>query len=94
MQTRTFQSAAAQVEPPQISLPEVAVGKIDIAELDVSQVEAAKVATAKVARLASAGAPIEFLAATFAEQQVQGVGRSAWFSYGHGLSRRRIGGNL
>jgi len=45
----------------------VAVGKIDIGNVHAAQIDAAKVATAKVARLAGLTAPIEFLAATFAQ---------------------------
>jgi hypothetical protein len=67
MEAHTFQSAAAQVEPAQIGLPKVAVGKIDISDVHAAQIDAAKVATAKVARLAGLSAPIEFLAATFAQ---------------------------
>jgi hypothetical protein len=50
MEARSFQSAAAQVEPAQIGLTKVAVGKIDIGDVRAAQIDAAKVATAKVAR--------------------------------------------
>src|SRR5580704_17210356 len=83
MEARTFQSAAAQVEPAKISLAKVAVGKIDIGDVHAAQIDAAKVAPAKVARLAGLTTPIEFLAATFTQQQVQGIGRFAWFSTRH-----------
>lgn len=84
MEARTFHSAATQVEPAQIGLAKVAVGKIDIGDVHAAQIDAAKVATAKVAHLAGLTAPTEFLAATFAQQQVQGIGRFAWFSARHG----------
>jgi hypothetical protein len=67
MEARTFQSAAAQVESAQIGLAKVAVGKIDIGDVHAAQIDAAKVAPAKVAHLAGLIAPIEFLAATFAQ---------------------------
>ncbi len=74
MQARTFQSAAAQVEPAKIRLPKVAVGEVDIAHVHAAQIDAAKVAPAKIARLTRLAAPIELLAAPFAQQQVQGIG--------------------
>jgi hypothetical protein len=74
MEARTFQSAAAQVEAAQIGLPKVAIGKIDIGDVHAAQIDASKVATAKVARLAGLTAPIEFLAAALAQEQVQGIG--------------------
>ncbi len=57
MEARTFHSAAAQVKPAQIGLAKVAVGKIDIGDVHA----------AKVARLTGLTAPIELLAATFAQ---------------------------
>ena len=67
MEARTFHSAAAQVEPAQIGLAKVAVRKVDIGDVHAAQIDAAKVAPAKVARLTGFTAPIEFLAATFAQ---------------------------
>jgi hypothetical protein len=74
MEARTFQSAAAEVEPAEIGLAKVAVGKIDIGDLHAAQIDPEKVAPAEVAGLACLTAPIELLAAAFAQQQVQGIG--------------------
>ena len=74
MEARSFQSAAAQIESAQIGLAKVAVGKINIGNVHGAQIHAAKVAPAKIGALAGFGTPIEFLAAAFAKQQVQGIG--------------------
>ncbi len=94
MEARTFQSAAAQVEPAKIGLAEVTVGEVDIGDVHAAQIDAAKVAAAQVARFACLTAPVELLAATLAQQQVQGIGSFSWFSAGHGITHRRSGGSL
>ncbi len=76
----TFQSASAQVESAQIGLPKVAIGEIDVGDIRFAQVDATKIATPKIARFARLAAPIEFLDVAFAQQRIQRIGWSTWFS--------------
>ncbi len=80
MEACTFQSAGAQVESAQIGLPKVAIGEIDIGDIRFAQVDATKIATPKIARFARLTVPIEFLDVAFAQQRIQRIGWSTWFS--------------
>ena len=80
MEACTLHLAGAQIEPPQIGLAKVAIGEIHVGGVQPTQIEAAKIAAAQVASLTGLAAPIEFLAATFAQQQIEGIGRFTGFS--------------
>src|SRR3982074_863879 len=72
-----LQPATAQVESTQIGLAKVAVRKVGVRDVYLAQIEAAEIAAAQIALLAGLLATIEFLAASFAQQQVERIG---WFT--------------
>jgi hypothetical protein len=74
VEARSLHRAGAQVKPPQIGLAKVKVGEIDACDVYSAKVKAAKIAATQVACLAGFPAPIEFLGATFAQQQVERIG--------------------
>jgi hypothetical protein len=70
MQARALHPAASQIESTEIRLPKVTVREVDVCNFHLAQIEAAKIAAPQVAVLAGFAAPIEFLAAPFAQQRI------------------------